>query len=125
LDADRAGHVNAHRLEGSYAGIGGFANITHATKTIVFCMSFTTKGLLTANENGRIQIKQEGSINKFKKAVSAISFSGKNAIKRGQRVLYVTERCVFELTEKGLKLKEVYPGIDETRQIRNILDFEC
>jgi propionate CoA-transferase len=125
LEADMEGNVNAHKLEGSYAGIGGFANITHATKTIVFCMSFTTKGLLTTSENGRIQIKQEGSINKFKKAVSAISFSGKNAIRRGQRVLYITERCVFELTEKGIKLKEVYPGIDETRQIRNILDFEC
>jgi len=125
LEADREGNVNAHKLEGSYAGIGGFANITHATKNVVFCMSFTTKGLLTANDNGRIQIKREGLINKFKKQVSAISFSGKNAVKRGQRVLYVTERCVFELTEKGIKLKEVFPGIDETRQIRNMLDFEC
>jgi len=44
-----------------------------------------------------------------------------NALKRGQRVLYVTERCVFELTEKGLTLKEVYPGIDEARQIRRML----
>ena len=88
-------------------------------------MSFTTKGLLTTNDNGKIQIKQEGSVNKFKKKVSAISFSGKHAFSRGQRVLYVTERCVFELTEKGLKLKEVFPGIDEMRQIRNMLDFEC
>jgi len=125
LEADKEGNVNAHKLEGSYAGIGGFANITHATKTIVFCMSFTTKGLLTTNENGKIQIKREGSIIKFKKKVSAISFSGKNAINRGQRVLYITERCVFELTEKGLKLKEVFPGIDEKRQIRDMLDFEC
>jgi len=125
LEADKEGNVNAHKLEGSYAGIGGFANITHATKTVVFCMSFTTKGLLATNENGKIQIKREGSINKFKKKVSAISFSGKNAINRGQRVLYVTERCVFELTENGIKLKEVFPGIDETRQIRDMLDFEC
>jgi len=125
LEADKEGNVNAHKLEGSYAGIGGFANITHATKTIVFCMSFTTKGLLATNENGKIQIKREGSITKFKKKVSAISFSGKNAVSRGQRVLYITERCVFELTEKGLKLKEVFPGIDEKRQIRDMLDFEC
>jgi propionate CoA-transferase len=123
LEVDRCGNVNAHKLPGGYAGIGGFANITHATKTIVFCMSFNTKGLMTAKENGRIQIRQEGAIPKFKKGISAISFSGKNAIKRGQRVLYVTERCVFELTEKGLVLKEVYPGIDESRQIRDILDF--
>jgi propionate CoA-transferase len=125
LEIDNEGNVNVHRLEGNYVGIGGFANITHATKTIVFCASFTTKGLIAVDENGKIQIKQEGSILKFKKKISAISFSGKKAVERGQRVLYVTERCVFELTEEGLKLKEVYPGIDETRQIREMLDFEC
>ncbi|MCL1819521.1 MAG: propionate CoA-transferase [Oscillospiraceae bacterium] len=123
LEADMQGNVNAHKLPGGYAGIGGFANITHATKTIVFCMSFNTKGLVALNENGKIRVAEEGSVPKFKKEISAISFSGKNALKRGQRVLYVTERCVFELTEKGLALKEVYPGIDEARQIRGMLDF--
>ena len=125
LEADAQGNVNAHKLPGGYSGIGGFANITHTTGTIVFCMSFTTKGLIALNENGKIRIAKEGSVPKFKKEISAISFSGKNALKRGQRVLYVTERCVFELTEKGLTLKEVYSGIDETRQIRAMMDFEC
>jgi propionate CoA-transferase len=123
LEADMQGNVNAHKLPGGYAGIGGFANITHATKTIVFCMSFNTKGLVALDENGKSLVAKEGAIPKFKKEISAISFSGKNALKRGQRVLYITERCVFELTEKGLALKEVYPGIDETRQIRGMLDF--
>ena len=125
LEADKDGNVSVHKMEGGYAGIGGFANITFATKTIVFCMSFTAKGLVTAEENGKVQIKQEGSIQKFRQKVSAVSFSGKNAVKRGQKVLYVTERCVFELTGKGLKLKEVFPGIDEMQQIRKMLDFEC
>ena len=125
LEADSHGNVNAHQLEDGYIGIGGFANITHATKTIVFCISFNTKGLAVIKENGNIRITHEGVIPKFKKEVSAISFSGKNAIKKGQRVLYVTERCVFELTETGLRLKEVYPGIDEYAHIRGMLDFEC
>ena len=125
LEADQEGNINVHKLKDDYAGIGGFANITHATKTIVFCMSFTAKGLIVTKENGKVQIKQEGSIKKFKKNVSAISFCGQNAIKSGQKVLYVTERCVFELTEQGLKLKEIYPGIDEEKQIRQMLDFEC
>jgi len=125
LEVDAEGNVNAHKLAGGYSGIGGFANITFATKTIVFCMSFTTKGLVTAKENGEARIVHEGAVKKFKKEISAISFSGKNAIKRGQRVLYVTERCVFELTEKGLRLREVYDGIDEVLQIRGMLDFEC
>ena len=125
LEVDMHGNVNAHMLPGSYYGIGGFANITHSTKTIIFCLSFTANGLEAAKENGKIIIKQEGSVRKYKKEISAISFSGSNALKRGQRVLYVTERCVFELTEKGLLLKEVYPGIDEASQIRALLDFSC
>jgi propionate CoA-transferase len=125
LEADMHGNVNAHKPIGGYSGIGGFANITYATRTIIFCMSFTTKGLIAVKENGSIVIREEGIVPKFKKEISAISFSGKNAFKRGQRVLYVTERCVFELTEKGLALMEVYSGIDETHQIRGMLDFEC
>jgi propionate CoA-transferase len=124
LEADMHGNVNAHKMEGYYSGIGGFANITHATKNIVFCMSFTTKGLEVVKENGEIIIKNEGTTRKFKKEVGAISFSGRHALERGQRVLYVTERCVFELTENGLKLKEVYSGIDEKLQIRDMLDFQ-
>ena len=53
-----------------------------------------------------------------------VSFSAKNAIANGQKVLYVTERCVFELTPQGLRLKEVFDGIDEKVQIRDMLDFE-
>ena len=124
LEADAQGNVNAHKLAGGYSGIGGFANITHATKTIVFCMSFNTKGLSAGKENGNITIIKEGSVPKFKKEISAISFSGKNAVRRGQRVIYITERCIFELSEQGLALKEVYPGIDEESQIRGMLDFE-
>ena len=124
LEVDMYGNVNAHKLPGSYSGIGGFANITYATKTIVFCMSFTAKGLETARENGNIIIKSEGSVMKFKKAISAISFSGSNAIARGQRVLYITERCIFELTAQGLSLLEVYPGVDADKQIHALLDFE-
>ena len=125
LEADAHGNVNSHKLAGGYAGIGGFANITFATKTIVFCMSFTTKGLAVAVEDDKVVIKREGAVRKFKKEIAAISFSGAHALRRGQRVLYVTERCVFELTQNGLTLKEVYPGIDEASQIRALLDFEC
>ena len=56
--------------------------------------------------------------------VKSISFSAKRARKNGQRVLYVTERCVFELGEKGLKLVEVYPGIDAEKDIISRLPFE-
>ena len=124
LEVDRQGNVNAHKLPNSYAGIGGFANIGHATKTIVFCLSFTAKGLVAEKLGDEVRIRQEGSIVKFREEITAISFSAQNALRRGQRVLYVTERCVFELTPAGLALKEVYPGVDEQRDIRALLEFE-
>ncbi|MDR2590043.1 MAG: propionate CoA-transferase [Oscillospiraceae bacterium] len=124
LEVDQYGNVNSHKMDDYYTGIGGFANITHATKNIVFCLSFNTKGLEAKYENGKVSIISDGSIKKFVKEVSAISFSGKHAFERGQRVIYVTERCVFELTKDGLKLKEVFNGIDEKKNIREMLDFD-
>ncbi|MCC8107865.1 MAG: propionate CoA-transferase, partial [Planctomycetes bacterium] len=56
--------------------------------------------------------------------IAGISFAAKNASRQRQRGLYVTERCVFELTPDGLRLKEVFDGIDEQKQVRDLLDFE-
>lgn len=123
LEVDKHGNVNSHRGPGAYAGIGGFANITAKTPNVVFCLSFDTKGLQVEEKDGEISITQEGTIPKFVDEVKSISFSGKRAIENGQRVLYVTERCVFELTKEGLKLTEVYPGIDAEKDIISRLPF--
>ena len=69
-------------------------------------------------------ICKEGEISKFIENVSSVSFSAKRAIENGQKVLYVTERCVFRLTPKGLKLIEVYPGVDMKKDIIDRLPFE-
>ena len=74
-------------------------------------------------ENGLVQIEKEGAHPKFVEQVSSISFSAENARKRGQRVLYVTERCVFSLGREGLVLREVYPGVDKQRQVLDLLPF--
>ena len=124
LEVDQYGNINAHRGPGAFAGIGGFANITAKTPTVVFCMSFNAKGLTVSQKSGEITIEKEGSVPKFVEHVNSISFSSKRAIENGQKVLYVTERCVFRLTPKGLKLIEVYPGIDAKRDILDQLPFE-
>ncbi len=123
LEADRYGNINAHRGPGAFAGIGGFANITANTPTVVFCMSFNTKGLEVSQQKGIVTIEKEGSVPKFVEKVHSVSFSAKRAIENGQKVLYVTERCVFRLTPKGLKLIEVYPGIDIQKDILDQLPF--
>lgn len=123
IEVDAQGNVNAHRGPGAFAGVGGFANITAKTRTVVFCLTFNTKGLLVEEENEKVSIKQNGSVQKFVQNVRSISFSAKRARLNRQKVLYVTERCVFELGEKGLKLVEVYPGVDIQRDIISQLSF--
>lgn len=124
LEVDKEGNVNAHRGPGAFAGIGGFANITSKTPTVVFCFSFTAKGLEVSQTKGIVTVEKEGTIPKFVDQVKSISFSAGRAIANGQKVLYVTERCVFRLTPKGLKLIEVYPGIDVQKDILDLLPFE-
>ena len=123
-EVDRHGNVNAHVLDGTFAGIGGFANITFATRVVVFCMTFSAVGLEMNTDGKTVQIEKEGSVRKFKSSVEAISFSAKHAAAKGQKVLYVTERCVFRLEKDGLVLFEVYDGIDLKRDILDLLEFK-
>jgi len=123
-EVDKDGNVNAHVLDGTFAGIGGFANITYATKTVVFCMTFSAVGMDIETEDGKVIIKKEGQLRKFREKIEAISFSAKHAAKKGQRVVYVTERCVFELRKDGLCLVEVYDGIDINKDILDLLEFD-
>lgn len=122
--ARKSGMLDMITLTVESGGIGGFANITAKTPTVVFCMTFNAKGLEVTQEKGVVTIHKEGEIPKFVENVSSISFSAKRAIENGQKVLYVTERCVFRLTPKGLKLIEVYPGVDMQKDILDRLPFE-
>ena len=124
LEMDRHGNVNAHRGADHYAGVGGFCNITAATRNVIFCLTFSAKGLEVKQEDGKIRIEKEGMIPKIVEDVQSISFSGKKAVEKGQNVLYVTERCVFALRPEGLALIEVYPGIDKQKDILEKLPFE-
>lgn len=116
-ECDRRGNVNVSRFNGRIAGVGGFTNITQTAATVVFTGTFTAGSLDVRVRDGRLRIEQEGKIQKFVHDVEHITFSGEYAFQKGQRVLYITERGVFELTENGLRLTEIAPGIDLEKDI--------
>jgi len=122
-EVDQYGNVNASKTGKLLAGCGGFINISQNAKKVVFCANFTAKGLDLLIKNNQLFIKKEGSIKKFKSEVSQITFSGAYAKKLKQDVLYVTERAVFKLSEKGLVLTEVAPGIDLQKDILDLMEF--
>lgn len=120
---DRHGNVNVSRFGNRIAGAGGFINISQNAARLVLTGSFTAGGLEVAVENGQLRIVKEGRIRKFVRDVEHITFSGAYASRRGQPVLYVTERCVFGISPQGLELLEVAPGIDVDRDILGQMDF--
>lgn len=124
LQIDSHGNVNGHYTKGKLSGIGGLANISQATKKVCFCCTFNAKGLRGSFDGRSVMIDEEGRIPKLVQDVDAVSFSAENARANHQEVMYITERCVFVLGEKGLKLTEVAPGIDIQKDVLDHLDFE-
>ncbi|MER2634015.1 MAG: acyl CoA:acetate/3-ketoacid CoA transferase [Rhizobiaceae bacterium] len=122
-ECDEEGNLNVSRFGPKLAGAGGFINISQNARKIVFAGTFTAGGLKLAVEDGKLHIVQEGRARKFVKQVGQVTFSGGYAKATRQPVLYVTERCVFRLTERGLALTEVAPGIDIERDILAHMDF--
>ncbi len=121
---DQFGNVNSSKTGKMLAGCGGAINISQNAKEVVFCGTFTAKGLKMNIGGGKIEIVQEGAIKKFVKDVDQITFSGKYSASINQPVLYVTERAVFRRNEEGLTLIEIAPGIDLQRDILDLMDFE-
>lgn len=120
---DARGNINVSRIGPLLMGVGGFIDISQSSRKVVFCGSFTAGGLKVAVEDGRLQILQEGREQKFVEQVEMITFSGDYARRKGQQVLYVTERCVFELHPAGLTLTEIAPDIDLERDILAHMQF--
>jgi len=123
LQVDARGNVNGHQAPGKLSGIGGFANISQTTKKVVFCMTFTSGGLEGSFDGEKVTITKEGRIQKLQETIPTRSFAVENAYAIGQQVMYVTERCVFELWPEGLALTEIAEGIDLEKDILAQMPF--
>jgi len=123
VEVDPEGSVNVTRFAGRFAGVGGFMNIAQSARRLIFCCSFRAGEIEVAKEGGQLRIVKEGKHPKFVNQLQEICFHGPSAMARGQQVLYVTERAVFELTPSGLRLIEIAPGIELRREVLEQMEF--
>ena len=111
------------KLAGLPVGPGGFIDIAQNARKVVFCGTFDTKRADIATGDGRLAIARHGDVRKLVARVDQITFSGPQASKQRQEVVYVTERAVFRLTADGVALAEIAPGVDLERDVLARMDF--
>jgi acyl CoA:acetate/3-ketoacid CoA transferase len=121
---DKNGNVNVSKLGGLTVGPGGFIDIAQNARKVVFCGTFAAKGVKLATGDGKMQVVEQGKVQKLVSKVDQITFSGPQSLVRKQEVLYLTERASFRLTENGVELFELAPGIDLQRDVLDQMGFK-
>ena len=116
-EVDQAGNVNVHAFGGKLMGTGGFINIAQNTKKVIFSGTLTAGGLEVAVSPEAIRVKREGRFTKFVAEMPEVTFSAALARAEGHEVIYITERAVFTLTDQGVTLTEIAPGVDIERDV--------
>ncbi|HWR33924.1 MAG TPA: hypothetical protein VN451_10370 [Chitinophagaceae bacterium] len=118
LQIDSQGNVNASKRGKKiteYVGAGGFPDIASGAKVVLFVGTWMSGGKLVIKDEKLLLAKKGKS--KFVKQVDQVTFNGAEALKSDKKIFYVTNVGVFTLTEKGLMLIMVMPGIDIERDI--------
>ena len=121
-EIDRHGNVNVSKFAGRCIGAGGFIDISQNAKKVFFMGTFSNKAELELTTDG-VRVLREGTGRKFVEEVQQITFSGDYALKNGQEISYLTERCVFRLTPEGLMITEIAKGVDLEKDILAHMDF--
>ncbi len=121
LQIDERGNVNvSKRGEGAinYVGPGGFIDLVANAKSLLFCSAWG-EGAAYELGDSTIKVTAPGKP-KFIKEVDEITFNGQEALKQGKTIVYVTHVGAFRLTERGMELIYVMPGIDVQRDILDV-----
>jgi acyl CoA:acetate/3-ketoacid CoA transferase len=121
---DRHGNVNVSRFGSMMPGCGGFTNIVHGVRRLIFCGTLTTGGAVSQVGDGRLDIVSEGSIARFVDEVEQITFNAARALDAGHEITVVTDRGIFEVTTSGFELVRVAPGVELRRDVLDRIAFE-
>lgn len=120
LQVDSKGNVNVSKRGKritDYVGPGGFMNIASSARTIIFIGHFAANARYRIS-NGQLKIKRKGRC-KFTDDLLEVTFNAQEALAQGKKIYYVTTLGLIELTEKGLMLVAVMPGVDIDKDIVN------
>jgi len=121
---DAGGNVNVSRFGIFNPGAGGFIDIAHNARELVFTGTFTTAGLKLAFSADGVSVESEGKARKFVAQAEHITYPvRKGVVERGQKAKLITERAVFDVRPEGLVLAEVAKGIDVRRDILAQMNF--
>jgi len=118
LQLDSAGNINLSNRGPrvlDYVGPGGAPSIIEAAKTVLFIGKWML-GAKVSVDGDRLRLDEPGQP-KLLEQVDEVTFNGAVALARGKRIFYVTDLAVLELTEGGLTLRAVMPGIDIERDL--------
>ena len=122
-EIDARGNVNASMIGGVPVGPGGFMDIAHGARKLVFCGTFDAVGASLTFDEGRLSIERHGRLQKLVESVAQITFCAAEAQRVGKNVVYVTERAVFELADGGVWLKAIAAGVDLQRDVLDRMGF--
>jgi propionate CoA-transferase len=121
---DAGGNVNVSRFGTFNPGAGGFIDIAHNARELVFTGTFTTAGLKLGFSQDGVRVESEGKTRKFVENVEQITYPvRKGVVERGQKAKIITERAVFEVVPEGLMLTEAARGIDVRTDILAQMNF--
>jgi propionate CoA-transferase len=121
---DSEGNVNVSKFGSFNPGAGGFIDIAHNARELLFAGTFTTAGLQVEAGSHGLTIQKEGKVRKFVNSAEQITYPVRNGVaNRGQRAKIITERAVFEVAAEGLVLTEVASGVDVRKDILEQMEF--
>ena len=118
LELDAAGNINLSKRGprlADYVGPGGAPSIIDSARTVLFAGKWM-QGADVRIDGDRLRLEKPGTP-KLVEQVDEITFNGSVGLALGKQVFYVTDLALLELTEHGLTLRAVMPGIDIRRDL--------